>query len=318
MVDREKEIEEFDPEPYWEIYADMLKDEEFESQYFYREDGKEQERIWDEETAEDVFGRVERAADARVDSVNTRTRNDYPPTPFDTTQFIRAAGAIGFSASRAMSVAEELYTQGFISYPRTDNTVYPDDIEAPSVLEMFTNHDEFAEDAAELLNDDGDLTPTSGDKETTDHPPIYPTSLVFPDELSDDEWRIYELVVRRFFATFADAAKWEHIKAVFDVKGETFKANGKRMLDAGYHAYYPYFNTSENRLPKLEEGETVEIAEARIEDKETKPPNRIGQSKLVERMEELGVGTKSTRHNTIQKLYDRGYVENSPPQPTEL
>ncbi|MDY6779779.1 MAG: DNA topoisomerase, partial [Halobacteria archaeon] len=91
-------------------------------------------------------------------------------------------------------------------------------------LEMFANHDEFADDASALL--DGDLNPTSGDKETTDHPPIYPTSLAFPDELSDDEWQIYELVVRRFFATFAPPAKWEHIKAVVDVDGERFKANG--------------------------------------------------------------------------------------------
>ncbi len=318
LVDREKEIEEFDPETYWEIYADLVKDSsEFEAQYFYRDDdGNEAERIWDADVSDAVYENVLEAAEARVESVNTRTRNDYPPTPFDTTQFIRAAGAIGFSAQRAMSVAEDLYTEGFISYPRTDNTVYPDDIDAPGVLEMLANHVEFDEDAGDLL--DGTLSPTSGDKETTDHPPIYPTALVDRDELSDDEWRIYELVCRRFMATFSDAAVWEHVKAVFDVGGERFKANGKRLIEPGYHAVYPYFNTSESHVPALEEGESVEIEDSEKEEKETQPPNRIGQSKLVERMEDEGIGTKSTRHNTIQKLYDRGYVEGSPPKPTGL
>ncbi|MFW5928847.1 MAG: DNA topoisomerase I [Halobacteriota archaeon] len=318
LVDREKEIEAFEPDPYWEIYAYLREgDVDIESQYFYRDDdGSQHERVWDESVAEGVFERVDDGAAASVESVETRTRRDYPPTPFDTTQFIRAAGAIGFSASRAMSVAEDLYTEGFISYPRTDNTVYPEDIDPPGVLEMLSNHAEFADDAAGLLA--GDLEPTEGDKETTDHPPIYPTSLASPDELSEDAWRVYELVARRFMATFAEPAVWEHVRAEFDVAGESFKANGKRLVEAGYHAVYPYFNTSESHVPPLEEGDELEVVEARLDDKETQPPSRIGQSKLVERMEEEGIGTKSTRHNTIQKLYDRGYIEGGTPRPTGL
>ncbi|XGI83135.1 DNA topoisomerase I [Halorutilales archaeon Cl-col2-1] len=300
LVDKEKEIEEFDPDPYWEIYADVDPsdegDEEVESQYFYKEDGKEQERIWDSDAADEVYSKVSDAEEAVVDSVNTRTRNDYPPTPFDTTQFIRAAGAIGFSASNAMSIAEDLYTNGFISYPRTDNTVYPDEVEIDGVLEVLANHDDFSDDAKELLA--SDPTPTSGDKETTDHPPIYPTSLASRDELNDAEWRIYELVVRRFFATLADAAKWEHVKAVFDIDGESFKANGKRLIEEGYHAYYPYFSTEETSLPDLEAGDTVSVVDSEIEEKETQPPKRYGQSRLVEKMEEMGVGTKCLTGDT--------------------
>ena len=317
LVDREKEIEEFEPDPYWEIYLNLLKnDHAVEAQHFYKEDGKEQERVWDEETAHAVHESAENAAKAEVVSTRTRTRNDYPPKPFDTTQFIRAAGSLGFNASRAMSVAEELYTNGFISYPRTDNTVYPDDIDVYGVLGVLGNHEEFADDAAELA--ELGRAPTSGDKETTDHPPIYPTALATRDELTDDEWQVYELVVRRFFATLAPPAKWEHVRATFEIDGDRYKANGRRLLEAGYHDYYPYFGTDENRLPELEEGEALEVDEARLEEKETQPPSRIGQSKLVERMEDEGVGTKSTRHNTIDKLYSRGYIESNPPRPTGL
>jgi len=215
-----------------------------------------------------------------------------------------------------MSVAEDLYTNGFISYPRTDNTVYPDDVDVYGVLGILENHDEFAEDAEELA--ELGRAPTSGDKETTDHPPIYPTALAARDELTEDEWQVYELVVRRFFATLAPPAEWEHVRATFEIDGDRYKANGRRLLEPGYHAYYPYFGTDENRLPEIDEGDKLEIDDARLEEKETQPPSRIGQSKLVERMEEEGVGTKSTRHNTLDKLYSRGYIENNPPRPTGL
>src|SRR5699024_10006310 len=85
-----------------------------------------------------------------------------------------------------------------------------------------------------------------------------------------------------------------------------------------YHAVYPYFNTTENHVPDLEVGENLPIEDARSEEKETQPPRRRGQSRLIERMEEMGIGTKATRHNTIEKLYDRGYIESDPPRPTKL
>lgn len=320
IVDREREIQAFDPEAYWELFADLQKDDEaFESQYFYRdEDGNEAERVWDEETAEKAYETLSGASQAIVESVSRRTRTDTPPAPFNTTQFIRAAGSLGYSAQRAMSIAEDLYTAGYITYPRTDNTVYPDDLDPEELLDTFVGDYHFGEDADGLLEQD-DIDPTEGDEETTDHPPIHPTEdIPTKGDLSDDEWDVYELVVRRFFATVAESAKWEHLKVVSMVSELTLKANGKRLLQEGYHAVYPYFNTSENYVPNVEEGETLAITDTRIEDKETQPPRRYGQSRLIEKMEKMGIGTKSTRHNTIQKLYDRGYLESDPPRPTRL
>ncbi|WP_135826507.1 DNA topoisomerase I [Halorussus ruber] len=324
IVDREREIEAFDPEDYWELFADLLKDTdeetaEFEAQYFYRdEDDNEAERVWDEETAEGVFEALDSASAAEVERVSRRTRTDDPPAPFNTTQFIRAAGSLGYSAQQAMSIAEDLYTAGYMTYPRTDNTVYPDDLDPEELLDTFSGNYHFGDDADDLLELD-DLEPTEGDEETTDHPPIHPTEDVpTKGDLSDDEWEIYELVVRRFFATVADSATWEHLKVVAGVDEHKLKANGKRLLEEGYHAVYPYFNTSENYVPDVEEGDELAVTDARIEDKQTQPPRRYGQSRLIETMEKMGVGTKSTRHNTVEKLYDRGYVEGDPPRPTQL
>ena len=326
IVDREREIDAFDPEDYWELFADLQKADNggFEAQYFYRDDeGNEAERVWDGDRAEAVYGVLADTEAASVESVNRRTRTDRPPAPFNTTQFIRAAGSLNYSAQRAMSIAEDLYTAGYITYPRTDNTVYPEDLDPEELLEAFLDDRTFGEDAEGLLEAD-EIEPTAGDKETTDHPPIHP-SVERPTrgDLSEDEWEIYELVVRRFFATVADDATWEHLKVVSEIGVDdlddiTLKANGKRLLEAGYHDVYPYFNQQETHVPDVEEGESLSITDTRIEDKQTQPPRRYGQSRLIETMEGMGIGTKSTRHHTIEKLYDRGYIESDPPRPTML
>jgi len=322
IVDREREIEAFDPRDYWELFADLDSDgETFEAQYFYDDDGSKAERVWDETRAKAVYEVLAGSETATARSVNRRTRTDAPPVPFSTTKFITAANSIGFGAKRAMSIAEDLYTEGYITYPRTDNTVYPDDLDPGDLLDTLSGHREFADDANSLIEAGRD--PTEGDEETTDHPPIHPTGeLPSPGELGDPEWRVYELVVRRFFATVAAPAKWENLRVdagIADGDGEhLLRANGNRLLEPGYHAVYPYKSSTENHVPDVEEGQVLDVCDTRIEAKETQPPGRYGQSRLIERMEKMGIGTKATRHNTLEKLYDRGYVENDPPQPTQL
>ncbi|GAB3323825.1 DNA topoisomerase I [Haloplanus salinarum] len=324
IVDREREIDAFDPEDYWELFAALTKDSEtFEAQYFYLDaDDNEAERVWEEARADAVDRTLSAASTATVDEVRRRTRTDDPPAPFNTTQFIRAASGIDYSAQRAMSIAEDLYTAGYVTYPRTDNTVYPEDLEPRDLLDALSDGPRFGDDAADLLDAD-EITPTAGDEETTDHPPIHPTDeLPSPSDLSEDEWEVYELVVRRFLATVADAATWEHLRVVAAVDGDDkdlrLKANGKRLVDPGYHAVYPYRSTTENYVPDVAEGEELAVTEARLEAKQTQPPRRYGQSRLIETMEDMGIGTKATRHDVIQKLYDRGYIEGDPPRPTRL
>ncbi|MFC7234436.1 DNA topoisomerase I [Halosegnis marinus] len=323
IVDREREIRAFDPDDYWELFADLQQgddeDERFEAQYFYEgDDGTENERVWDEDEAETAYEKLRGADAATVESVRRRTRTDDPPAPFNTTQYIRAAGSLGYSAQRAMSIAEELYTTGWITYPRTDNTVYPEDLDPEELLATFADTGAFGEDAASLLEQD-DIEPTAGDNETTDHPPIHPTGEIpGRQDLSEDEWEIYELVVRRFLATCAEPATWAHLRVVAAANDCSLKANGKRLVEAGYHAVYPYVGSTENYVPEVEEGEELGLFDPRMEAKETQPPRRRGQSRLIETMEKMGIGTKATRHETIQKLYDRGYVEEDPPRPTGL
>ncbi|WP_445476032.1 DNA topoisomerase I [Methanococcoides methylutens] len=308
IVDKEKERQAFVPRPYWEIFA-TLKDgsgELFTVQH-------KTLKFWDKAEAERVMDLI--GDNATVSSVVRSTKKDKPPTPFNTTEFIGAASSIGYTAANAMRIAETLYTSGFISYPRTDNTVYPASIDLRAQIEIFKKGT-FKEYAEKLLAKD-ELVPTRGKKETTDHPPIYPASLAKKSELNDQEWKLYEMIVRRFFATFAEEAEWETLKVKFDIESEEFKANGARLLHAGWRWYYPYNAPQDRLLPALEEGEVLDIKGKEMTSKETQPPGRYGQGRLIKLMEELGLGTKATRHDIISKLYSRAYVHGNPLQPTK-
>lgn len=311
IVDREKERDVFIPEPYWEIFATLS--DKYKESFLTQHKTK---RFLDKNEADLVLAKIGNAKDAVVSSVVKSKKMDKVPTPFNTTEFITAASSIGLSPANAMRLAESLYTAGFISYPRTDNTVYPESVDMRTHIELFKVGGAFKQYAEQLLKKT-ELIPTRGKKETTDHPPIFPASLAKQSELKDDEWKVYELIVRRFFATFADQAEWETMRVKFDINNEEFKVSGARLIVPGWRWYYPYNAPEDRLLPVLQEGDKLTVDKTEIVDKETNPPSRYGQGRLIRIMEELGLGTKATRHDIISKLYSRAYVHGNPLQPTK-
>jgi DNA topoisomerase-1 len=307
IVDREKERNIFVPTPYWEIHVELKDDagETFSAQHSTR-------RFLEKEEASKVFKKLGKKAELK--EIEKGTKTDQPPTPFNTTGFINAANSIGLSPSNAMRIAESLYTNGYISYPRTDNTVYPDTLDLRAQIEIF-KEGLFKEYANSLL-EKPELVPTRGKKETTDHPPIFPASLAKEADLKEEEWKVYELVVRRFFATFAGPSIWETMRLKLDIDGEEFRANGARLLEPGWRWYYPYNAPEDRLLPELREGDSLKVIKKEMLDKETQPPGRYGQGRLINIMEDLGLGTKATRHEIISKLYSRAYIHGNPVQPT--
>ena len=169
-----------------------------------------------------------------------------------------------------MRIAEDLYMDGFISYPRTDNTVYPALAAARELVSSLVRIPEFSA-AAGLL--DGELTPTRGKKETTDHPPIYPTQAIYPGALEGPKRRVYELVVRRFLATFSPPMITESTRADIEAGSETYFVRGSVVVDPGYAGIYTYARSADEEIPALEEGQSLDLdGEPWIVDKETQPP----------------------------------------------
>jgi DNA topoisomerase-1 len=220
------------------------------------------------------------------------------------------ANKIGIPPTVAMKLAEDLYTGGYISYPRTENTEYPKSLSLKGVLEKLRDS-EFKGEVEEILRQEK-ITPSRGKRRTTDHPPIYPTAGASSDKMKGDKWKLYELIVRRFLATVGPNAVAEVTDCDIDVGGEIFKVHGYVQKEHGWKKYYKkYLKTTETRIPKLNIGDEVDIRSKSLEESETKPPYRYNQGSLIQEMDRLQLGTKSTRHDIIGKLFSRNYVQGN-------
>ena len=323
IVEREMERRAHVAKPFWEVFANFEHpDGAFEAHHAT-------DKFWEQAEADAALAGT--ASPGIVKAVTARKNTRKPPTPYNTTAFSTdASSRLGITPASAMRIAEDLYMDGFISYPRTDNTVYPSSLPVRELIGSLTRIKEFS--AASGLADQAELKPTRGKKETTDHPPIYPTQAIHPGALEGPKKRVYELVVRRFLATFSPPMITESTRADIEAGDQSYFVRGSVVVDPGYAGIYTYARSSDEEIPALQEGQELALSStgaAATDDepagtdnpwavgKETQPPARISQAKLIEMMEERGLGTKATRADIIQKLFDRGYVYGNPPIPTE-
>ncbi len=308
LVERDQAIKEFVPTLFWEIVATGEK--AGESFRLHHQHGIFESKA----EADRIFRIVSHAKSGVVREFTEEETRRRPPIPFSTTLFVAEATRLGMGAARVMQIAEALYTQGLISYPRTDNTVYPRGLGLRTLVEKFRDGP-FAE-AAEFVLQQPSFRPTRGRTETTDHPPIYPTGVVDPKKLRPDHATVYELVVRRFLATVAPDALGIGRSAAVEIHGERFEGKGQYLTDPGWYRVYPYSKPDEVPMPRLVVDETVVVPKIEFLEDQTRPPRRYSQGSLIQEMERLGLGTKSTRHDVLQKLFDRHYVNQRQLEPT--
>ena len=319
IVARERERMAFVPEDYWVIkgFFDATAetgptsgDDEFEAPHATA-------RFKVEAEADAAMAAVDGAVQATVDDVEKKKRTQPAPVPFNTTALMAAASAEGITPARCMRMAESLYMDGYISYPRVDNTVYPSTLDLSEVVRALEKNPAYKPYCEKLLRR-GKLTATRGKKETTDHPPIYPTKGATPDDLNPSEYKLYNLIARRFLATLSEAAVVEGTKVVLGVRDQQFIAKGDVLVKPGFREIYPYGAKKDEQLPPLEAGQRIAFNGAQIKQDQTKPPARYSQGKLIQEMEKLGLGTKSTRHSIIERLYNVKYIQNDPIEPSQL
>ena len=162
------------------------------------------------------------------------------------------------------------------------------------------------------------MKPNNGKKNDPAHPAIYPTGLK-PKSLDKRGQKIYDLIVRRFLATFADAATRETMTAKIDVNDEMFVSSGTRTVEKAWHEFYgPYAKFKEEELPVITQGEVVTVKELELLSKETKPPARYTQASIIKELEKKNLGTKSTRAEVVDTLYRRGYITGRALEATNL
>ena len=314
VVERERERMAFVPEDYWQIRGVGAAQGQPETAFKM---SHATARFTDKAAAETAFSHVDGATTGTITAVSKRSRKQQPPTPFNTTSLQAAAAAEGISPARTMRIAESLYMAGFISYPRVDNTVYPRTLDIAGIVGGLSSNSPALRPVCQKVLA-GPMKPTRGKTETTDHPPIHPTGQGDPETLDGGQKKLYMFIARRFLATLMGPATIENTKLSIDVSGEPFTASGDVLVDAGFREAYPYGLKRDEQLPPLAEGDAIDVSDIKLEAKQTEPPARYSQGRLVQEMEKRGLGTKSTRASIIERLYQVRYLKNDPIEPSQL
>ncbi len=311
VVDREKEIKAFVPIPFWQISLNgKLSKADIEA--WHKED-----KFWEKEKADAVMEKVRDEKKGRIKEIKRSQYNQAPPVPFDLTALqLEAYRCFKINPKETLDHAQELYTGGYISYPRTSSQKLPVSIGYKKILGLLAKNESYKVLAEKVMLTP--LKPNEGKKEDPAHPAIYPTGIE-PGNVNDRAAKIYDLIVKRFFAVFAEPAKRETVSFDIDVREEIFITKGTRTLEPGWHVFYqPYIKFEEVELPACSEGDTVDISKIEMFDKETSPPKRYTPSSIIKELEKQGLGTKATRAAIVDTLFQRGYVEGTPLQATDL
>ena len=295
LVEREKEIKNFVPEPYWMIKA--IIEGKIEVDHV---DGK----IFDKARAEEIMAKCQ-GKDATVDKISISKSSTKPPVPFNLGGLqSEAYNVFGFSPKKTQTIAQNLYTSGYTSYPRTSSQKLPESLDFKSIFMQLSNDGEFRKHISQLPSK---LKPNNGKKDDAAHPAIHPTGIL-PQGLSKDDKKIYELIVYRFISVFFEAAKFETMSTTLDIENERFRFRRRRVTHKGWMEHYPFRKIDDEEFPDFKEGDLVKVLDLISDEKETKPPARYNQASLIKELEKRELGTKATRADIIDKLYDRKFI----------
>lgn len=288
LVDREREIKSFSSAFYYRLVA--LIENQYEAKDGEFEDVKK---------ALDVFLKVK--GPAKVDAVEKSRRNISPRPPFNLTDLQTEASRVyRITPKETLDLAQKLYEAGTISYPRTSSHDLPKELDIGKILSSLAY---FIPQATKLLG----RKAAKGTKTDPAHPAIYPTG----EKLTDGDLKqrkIYELIAKRFVASFSDPAVRESTKIHLNLNGIIFLIEGQKTITAGFTEIYS-LGLKEVVTPKVKKGDILTITYIQLNREQKNPPKRFTEAGLLKQMERLNLGTKATRADIIQRLYFRGYIE---------
>jgi DNA topoisomerase-1 len=304
LSDKELEIRRFVPKPYWQLQLILLID------------GKqvialhEEDKIWNKENAEKIFKEC-KDKPAIVDDVKKKKYVQAQPVPFNITSLqTEAYRFFGYSPQQTLNISQALYTDAYVSYPRTSSEKIPPQLGYRQILESLSKIKKYEALCKKLL-ELSELKPTEGKKIDAAHYAIVPTQEPPKDikRLSGPEQKIYDLICRRFLSVFASPAIRESMQILININGYRFVTIGKRTLKKGWMEFYgPYANFDEIILPDLKKGDNLNVKQLDLLSKQTAPPPRYSQASIIKELEKRNLGTRATRAAILQTLYDRNYI----------
>jgi len=296
IVQREKKIQAFKPETYWQVFITVKNSHKLELLH--------NKSIFDK----NELSKFENLVGKKVEAKTKKTEQVLPPNPpFNlTTLQTEAYKFYGLTPSKTLQIAQSLYLAGLISYPRTSSQKLPVSIGYKQILKKLAKE----YNVERLITKD---KPTEGKKSDPAHPSIYPTGN--KQILSGGDEKIYNLIVKRFLSLFCDDAIIDNKKVSVNVDNLLFSINGSSIRKKAWLEIYPS-KSKYVEIPDLE-GE-VKIVDMRTEEKETQPPKRYSPASILSELEKRNLGTKSTRSSILETLYDRGYIKEKSIEATPL
>jgi DNA topoisomerase-3 len=315
VVNRFKEIENFNPQPFWELqtlYRDTL---------FNCEEG----RFLKKEEGETLANKV-KESDFEIVSVNKKKGKEYAPKLFDLTGLqVYCNTKFGYSADETLKMVQKLYEQKVVTYPRVDTTFLPNDVypKVHGILEQLSDYKALTQPL--LGKKIRKSTKVFNDKKVTDHHAIIPTGQ--NSYLDAAHQKVYDIITRRFIAVFYPDCDVNNTAVIGKAADVTFRTTGKVIVDKGWRIVFELPNATDTKevdlLPAFEKGEKGSHQPSFLE-KETKPPKMFTEATLLRAMEtagkqvdddelrdlmkDNGIGRPSTRANIIETLFRRKYV----------
>jgi DNA topoisomerase-1 len=299
IVERERKIQSFSPQKYWQVFIKVKNSHEVELKY-----NKDIFNKKELEQFENLIGKTAIASTSKKEEF-------LPPNPpFNLTSLQMEAYRLhGITPARTLQLAQSLYLAGLISYPRTSSQKLPDSINYKEILNKLAKHYK----VENLIKRN---KPIEGNKSDSAHPSIYPTGeYENRGALSGEEEKIYNLIAKRFLCLFCEDAIINNKTITAKYNNLTFSTRGSEVRKKAWLEIYPY-KIKETELPDLS-GE-VKIIDLRTEEKETQPPKRYSPASIVSELEKRNLGTKATRASIIETLYDRGYIKERSIEATQL
>ncbi|MBN2228952.1 MAG: DNA topoisomerase I [Candidatus Thorarchaeota archaeon] len=301
VAQREREINLFVPVPFWDIHITGKHDvDEIELEYSKKRLNSRIEAIEIVEALRNKY--------AIVDSINKQTVTQPPHAPFNlSTLQAEAYRHFGFRPSNTLAIAQSLYLDSLISYPRTSSEKLPATLDIKGILVGLGKAKLYADMTKKVL--EGSLIPFQGKKTDPAHPAIHPTGEKATKRLSSNQAKLYDLIVRRFLALFGESLVKDHLRADLICENHRLYTRGLQIVKRGWSEYYePYFKTEDKPLPNINVGDEVALISVDSEEKYTQPPARFNPSSLLKLLEREELGTKATRAGIVDSVKTRGYA----------
>ena len=262
-------------------------------------------RLFDKQCCEALLMLCQASKQVMITNVQQKPKSKWRPLPMDTVELEKTGSRkLKLNAKTIMTIAEKLYTQGLISYPRTETNSFSKEISLQPLVAMQIQSNEWGEFAERVV--EWGPNPRNGTKSDQAHPPIHPTK--FTNSLSGDDRKVYELVVRHFLACVSKDATGSETIVNATIANEDFTATGLVIYERNYLDVYIYDRWSGKEIHNYERANTFVPTELALHEGSTSAPHMLTEADLISLMEKHGIGTDATHAEHINTIKERGYI----------